>query len=203
MIQLICIQNLYTTTTRNYRCFFPTPPSPPWNTLSHLHSLLISMGTNYGNFPFVRTGQPDQSCHYESFTFNQICPAKLVICWIICMGLMVFFSKNSLRWPISFLKWPVWPASSDWRPKGPCAVLSSNEQCKLWAHKTGLSRQLVSWVWHWRLHCPLHNPLSYFWVVSSANTTPQVREFYLSYLSQPEIQLFDIIVELLLLIGFL
>ena len=135
----------------NYRCFFPSPPSLPWNTLSHLHSLLISMGTNYGNFPFVRTGQPDQSCHYESFTFNQICPAKLVICWIICMGLMVFFSKNSLRWPISFLKWPVWPASSDWRPKGPCAVLSSNEQCKLWAHKTSLSRQLVSWVWHWRL----------------------------------------------------
>ena len=87
------------------------------------------------------------------------------------MGLTFFFlSKNSLRWPTSFFKWPVWPASSDWCPKGPCAVLSSNEQCKLWAHKTSLSRQLVSWVWHWRLHCPLHKPSSYFWVVSSANT---------------------------------
>ena len=95
-----------------------------------------------------------------------------------------FFGKNSLRWPISFLKWPVWPASSDWRPKGPCAVLSSDEQCKLWANKTSLFRQLVSWVWHWRLHCPLHKPWSYLWVVSSANTTPQIREFYLTSPSQ-------------------
>ena len=41
---------------------------------------------------------------------------------------MVFFSKNYLRWPISFLKWPVWPASSDWRLRVPvlfCPVMNN------------------------------------------------------------------------------